>query len=228
MNLFFFFTYLFFFIFILGQPDTCQRWDKTSKTYKTVSRPQIVGDYNGTMGGVDKLDMLVSIYRTFIRSKKWTIRMLTHGLDLAATNAWFEYKKDCNALNIPKQRMIDLIHFRHQISESLIRANQPMTKHRGRPSAAPSPTRLSTPTIDSSTRSISSTTPSPVSSRTREIRVAEDVWFDQVSHWPGIGATQRCKQTNCKERTVFYCKKCEVHLCITRNRNCFYNYHNTN
>lgn len=74
----------------LGTPDTCKRWDKSQKEYKQVPRPEVIKDYNHCMGGVDKLDFLITLYRTFIRSRKWTLRMFTHAIDLACANSWLE------------------------------------------------------------------------------------------------------------------------------------------
>jgi len=58
-----------------------------------VARPEIVKLYNKNMGGVDLLDQMVANYRIYIRSKKWTLRMIFHAIDLAVVNSWFEYKK---------------------------------------------------------------------------------------------------------------------------------------
>lgn len=56
------------------------------------------------MGGVDKLDFLLKIYRTFIKSKKWTLRVMTHCIDMALANSRLEYKKDCEQLQVKKQK----------------------------------------------------------------------------------------------------------------------------
>jgi hypothetical protein len=54
------------------------------------SNKEAVKFYNHNMGGVDKHDFLISLYRSFVRSKKWTIRMITHGIDLSLVNSWIE------------------------------------------------------------------------------------------------------------------------------------------
>jgi len=54
------------------------------------------------MGGVDKVDQLISYYRTFIRSKKWTMRIV-HAVDLIVTNCWIQYLKDAEHFKIPKK-----------------------------------------------------------------------------------------------------------------------------
>lgn len=68
---------------ISGIPDVVQRWNKKEKCYVEVDRPEIIRRYNKSMGGVDKQDMLISFFRTFIRSKKWTLHMVTHSFDMA-------------------------------------------------------------------------------------------------------------------------------------------------
>eukprot|EP00102_Acyrthosiphon_pisum_P021760 XP_016658970.1 PREDICTED: piggyBac transposable element-derived protein 3-like isoform X2 [Acyrthosiphon pisum] len=67
---------------------------KKKKKYILINRPEIVKLYNQSMGGVDKHDQLVSYFRTFIKSRKWTLRMVTHAFDMATVNSWLEYKMD--------------------------------------------------------------------------------------------------------------------------------------
>lgn len=50
--------------------------------------------------------------------------------------------------------------------------------------------------------------------------------FDQIAHFPAHGPEQvRCKFEDCTLKSVFYCKKCNVHLCI-KEKNCFFKFHN--
>lgn len=71
----------------IGNQDICRRWDKKNKLYIDVKRPEIIQKYNKNMGGVDNLDFLLKIYRTFIKSKKWTLRIMTHCIDMALANS---------------------------------------------------------------------------------------------------------------------------------------------
>ena len=48
-----------------------KRWDNTSKTYIDINCPTAVQEYNKSMGGVDLADMLIALYRTTIKSKRW-------------------------------------------------------------------------------------------------------------------------------------------------------------
>lgn len=64
------------------------------------------------MGGVDKQDMLISLFRTFIKSKKWTLHMVTHSFDMACVNSWLEYKIDAKSLNILVNKIMDLLSFK--------------------------------------------------------------------------------------------------------------------
>uniref|UniRef100_A0A1B6HXF8 PiggyBac transposable element-derived protein domain-containing protein n=1 Tax=Homalodisca liturata TaxID=320908 RepID=A0A1B6HXF8_9HEMI len=112
-----------------------------NKVYIQVQRPEVVQRYNKSMGGVDKVDFLVSNYRTFIRSKKWTLRMITHAIDLAVTNAWLQYIRDATQLKIPKKQKLDLFKFRQHVGEVLIVSGKTSNKKRGRPSnETPPPT----------------------------------------------------------------------------------------
>jgi hypothetical protein len=78
----------------IGKADEVRRWDKKTNSYIMVHRPEIVKLYNASMGGVDKIDQLISLYRTFIKSRKWPLRMISHAFDLAIVNSWLEYRRD--------------------------------------------------------------------------------------------------------------------------------------
>lgn len=72
------------------------------------------------MGGVDKIDQLISYYPIFIRSRKWTLRMIIHSFDMAISNCWIQYKNDAENLKVPKNKIMDLLHFRMELAENLI------------------------------------------------------------------------------------------------------------
>lgn len=69
----------------VGNLEKCKRWDKATKSYIDVDRPESIK--------IDKLGFLLSIYRSHVRSRKWTIRMITYAIYFALVNACFEYKK---------------------------------------------------------------------------------------------------------------------------------------
>ncbi|KAK7918765.1 hypothetical protein WMY93_010049 [Mugilogobius chulae] len=58
----------------MRRTSSCEQWSKTEQKYVTVTRPNIVCEYNSKMGGVDMSDRMMSYYRMCVRTKKWTIR----------------------------------------------------------------------------------------------------------------------------------------------------------
>ncbi|KAK9728889.1 hypothetical protein QE152_g17023 [Popillia japonica] len=73
------------------------------------------------MRGVDLLDQLIILYRIFIRSRKWTLRVAMHMIDFVLVNSWLEYKKDCAKRNVPNNSVLHLLDFRIHVAESLIK-----------------------------------------------------------------------------------------------------------
>ncbi|XP_025407300.1 piggyBac transposable element-derived protein 3-like [Sipha flava] len=186
-----------------GQLETIRRWDKKQKKYVNIERPEIVTAYNASMGGVDNIDQLISYYRTFIRSKKWTLRMIVHAFDLVVANCWLQYLNDADHYIIKKKRK-DLLHFRMELAENLIKENQIITpKRRGRP-RADIEENLDVTSIFKA-RKVDSSQPT------------NDVRKDRFDHFPGFdtkGHTSRCKNPGCKRKTHVFCTKCDVHLCL--------------
>ncbi|CAK1593102.1 unnamed protein product [Parnassius mnemosyne] len=100
--------------------DIVKRYNKTEKCYVDVGAPKIVTSYNSFMGGVDVLDQSMEYYRTFMKTRKWTLKVILHFIDLAMVNSWRLYKSDSLAKGIPKNRILDLLSFRFEVAETHI------------------------------------------------------------------------------------------------------------
>lgn len=193
-----------------GNPSTVKRWNKTEKVYNEVEIPELIKLYNANMGGVDKLDQMLSYYRIFIKSKKWTLRMITHGIDLAIANSWLEYKRDVEKSRIPPKDQMDLLKFRNCISDHLINVGQIMKKKRGRPSFE------ELQDVGKKSR------------QNEQVRPSKAVRTDAIDHLPDVDKNKeatRCKNKDCKGKTHVFCTKCQVHLCLLSYRNCFVAFH---
>lgn len=169
------------------------------------------------MGGVDSFDQMISYYRTEIKSKKWTLRMISYGFDAAITNAYLTYKRDCKLLGIPDSKRKDLLAFRLELCDLLVESTVVLQKanKRGRPSLHP-------PTDDEP--------PAPPKRGTFEIQPSKQRRLDGTDHLPQFDEKKeatRCKLC-IKQRSHVYCEKCNVHLCLQKSRNCFYDYHTKN
>ena len=69
------------------------RYDRKNRKELTLPRPASVEIYNRYMGGVDKADMFLSLYRTKMRTRKWYHRIAFHLISLAVVNAFVVYRQ---------------------------------------------------------------------------------------------------------------------------------------
>ena len=104
---------------------------------------------------------------------------------------------------------MDLLHFRMRLADVLVLGGKDTSnKKRGRPSASSPDT--------------------PVQRRRGESRPPEEIRFDGAQHLPlhenGVLPT-RCKFPECKGRSRIKCEKCNVHLCLSKEKNCFRSFH---
>ncbi len=109
------------------------------KSTRSVSHPEVVKLYKEAIGGVVLLDQLVSLYRTEIRSRKWTLRMITHAFDLVVVNSWLEYRLDAKRANLQRKDTLDLLHFKMNVAQCLVGVHKPVAAKRGRPSMSSEP-----------------------------------------------------------------------------------------
>lgn len=197
--------------FSVNEEDECRRWCKAQRSHILVKRPRVVREYNNAMGGVDVHDQVLSYYRSFSRSRKWTVRVILHMLDLVSANCWLEYR-DCAGPH-PHQYM----------DFKLILADQLMSGdlNNSRSSNSNSRSGVSTDSETEPSPKRGRLVQSPLPSVAERQRGAE--------HLPIIldekNAFRRCRKTACRGRTRTLCSKCRVYLCNCAKRNCFFDFH---
>ncbi|XP_051982308.1 piggyBac transposable element-derived protein 3-like [Xyrauchen texanus] len=189
------------------------RYCSETKRKEQVICPAVIKSYNANMGGIDKCDMLVHLYRTPMKSKRWFMRMFAYSVDVSLTNAWVFYRRDCKAIGLLDG--LSLKHFRIQVFREAS-SQKSVTSHPRRCSAFPG--SLST----------SADIPTPVRGH-RSYNPDSYVRFDMsLFHAPVYTNRQTCKYCSRKGnimRSYVVCRVCKVHLCLTAGRNCFIKYH---
>lgn len=181
--------------------DMAKRWDRMKKEHTLVPRPAIVQLYNRNMGGVDLHNMLTSLYKYPIKSRRWYLYIFWHTITIAVVNSWLKYREDCKALS---EKHESLRNFQADLASALVTAGRGKF-NRGRPS-----------TDDMSKKfKKAATTVTPVT----------DSQKDKYDHFPQWKETRgRCKI--CKNQNSFVqCQKCKVFLCFNKDRNCFRRFH---
>ena len=78
-------------------------WNHQKRQFIETDCPTVVKQYNKSVGGVDLSDMLISLYRTPIKTKRWYLKVLFHCIDIAKVNAWLIYRHHCNQLKVSKK-----------------------------------------------------------------------------------------------------------------------------
>ena len=116
-----------------------QRWSPAEKKRMNIQCPQVILRYNKGMGGVDLADMLISLYRIKMKTRRWYIKIFWHLVDIAKVNAWLLYRRHREQLEIPKKQELPLLDFVLEISEGFISSNKVVRREatsnkQGRPS----------------------------------------------------------------------------------------------
>lgn len=96
--------------------DKIKRYCKVQKKKVDVDCPSIVKEYNKSMGGVDLADMLISLYRIPLKTKRWYMIIFAQLLDICLNNAWLLHRKVYPTKPLKQ--------FRLEVYESLIKKNR--------------------------------------------------------------------------------------------------------
>lgn len=75
------------------------RFSQKEKKRINVEQPALLSAYNSHMGGVDRADQNISLYRVGIRGKKWYFPLLAHCLDMSVQNAWQLHREEGGKLD---------------------------------------------------------------------------------------------------------------------------------
>ena len=181
--------------------DEVRRWDKSTKKHVQIPRSLIVQEYNKFMGGIDLHDMLSSLYKYHFKSRRWYIYIFWHLITVAVINSWLRYRKDCKVLH---EKHMPMRRFQGDLAADLLLAGKGKSK-RGRPSADDM--------LKNKRRA--ATTIMPVL----------DCQKDKIEHWPVWKDTWRRCKICIKKNSFALCEKCEVFLCLNKDRNCFRRFH---
>lgn len=76
------------------------RYCSETKMKEPVNCPAVIRSYDANMGGIDKSDMLVHIYRTAMKSKRWYLCLFAYVIDVSITNAWVVCRWDSKTLGV--------------------------------------------------------------------------------------------------------------------------------
>lgn len=104
--------------------DECERWSKKDKRYEKVRRPEVIKIYNQNMGGVDLMDRTLSVCPSRIRTKKWTIRVVSHLFDLCVVNAWLQYRREATQNGTLIKNIMQLRQYKLELGTKLITDNE--------------------------------------------------------------------------------------------------------
>lgn len=190
--------------------DSVKRWSQSTKKHIQITRPHVVQIYNEFMGGVDKMDMLIALYKIKCRTKKWSVRAIMHFVDFALSNAWLEYKEQ--EIMAGNKKFMDFLSYRCEVAHVLIKASFAAHPQVGRPRS-----------LDTSNQKMLNLPPK----NKRQLMPTVDARYDRVDHMPEPidGNPRFCVVSGCQSRTRVRCLKCEVFLCLTKDRNCFKKFH---
>jgi len=190
--------------------DTVRRWSQAEKKHLEIECPLMVNEYNKFMGGVDLCDMLLSLYRIKLKSRRWYMPIFYYLLKVCVTNGWLLYRRYANLSGVSVKSQLTLINFQSQVAFDLINIGK-LSVASGSKKGPGRPLTFTPPTKKRKTVGV----PIPLG----ESR------YDQVGHFPIYSEQQnRCRLCP-NGRSRWKCSKCEMFLCLVKERNCFFNFH---
>ncbi|KAF3842753.1 hypothetical protein F7725_001602 [Dissostichus mawsoni] len=157
---------------------------------------------------------------------RWYMYIFLHTIILAVINAWLLYKWECRALKMPKQEILNRRQFQADLASSLILVNTtPLKtpKREGDHLKATGAQHRRSP-LNAQKRPSSGDGSPPNGAPSKRSQTPLDVRKDLMAHFPVKTKRGRCR--HCSEGyTNRQCTKCDIRLCFSDDRNCFWDYH---
>ena len=182
--------------------DEVSRYEKKTRSYRTVSRPAVVKAYNACMGGVDLNDRMIALYRAGAKSKKWTIKTMLHFIDMAAVNAWILHRRSHG------ERRMKFLEFKYALAKQMLSwcsiSDESGSSSDSEEQCHQPPKRARVPPIPSP-RLVATGKHLPRAHVRKEFR--------------------RCRNAGCSMKTGTECRTCGIFLCCRPERDCFYEFH---
>lgn len=97
---------------------TTSRYCRESRSKIMVPQPKIFDSYNKGMGGVDKMDGLVAVYRSRMRQRKWWWPIFSYLFDVSVVNSWLLFRK----VHPSHEMSSGLLKFRRYLALSLLKS----------------------------------------------------------------------------------------------------------
>ena len=113
-----------------------------------------------------------------------------------------------------RDKNLTLIYFTMEVSSALVKNAKPAPKK-----------RVGRPTLNDTSSSLDTSFSPKRPRKAPDLReVIPDIRYDKHEHWP-IYREDGPRYFLCNEETRLGCSKCEKGLCLTKDRNCFTNFH---
>ena len=183
-------------------------WSTKENTFASVDWPETIEVYSNFMGGVDKMDFLISFYPLVFRTRRWPTRVILHLVSMSLVNAWIEYKEREADQGSRKKNVMDLLSFYEYVVEAQCKpeANRKQLTSR------------------SSFQRLLNYCPVPKKKTKPAVLPNHECWYDGFDHWPqpnDFAIPHRCKMERCKGKSCILCEKCNVFLCLTKEKKLF-------
>jgi hypothetical protein len=207
-------------------------------TAQTLPRPDVVAHYNAAMGGTDLHDMRLAFTRSTVKSRRWQVRVLADMFSSMMMNA-FILKKTLKTKRYKLPSQYSSFDFIEEYLEEVCPISKELEGHKSSSSASHVARSCHPAGLDhkGEIRKVRASFWSKAAGREWRLdgkdhypQDAKNVWFKLSSRVSEVNnkvirneLRRNCHY--CNERTVYFCTKCDVPLCIGT---CFSDFHTKN
>ena len=203
--------------YVTAETETVLRYDAKEHKRMPVSCPAVVKAYNTFMGGTDKNDQMTKLQKCR-RHYKWPRRLMVKFFVWCAYNAYIIQGQSYKPHKVPGKRLHTFRMFVDELCHDLVGTHRRVSTPMSRRKSGADEERLQ------STQSIPIHLPERPQGATSNNRCV--VCTEKYKQAKRANLTARDTDLPKRCKTVYWCKSCQVFLCIASgNENCFEAYH---